>query len=195
MKHPETIKHSLLQTLLTLVIILVLLAGGLVLALRSGIYNIAATRPHTQAMLWAIDTLKVSSVRRHARQIEPPRMTDRTMILSGAAHYAQMCVVCHGAPGTTAGVIAKGLYPSPPTLPTVVRQWRPRELFWVVKHGLKLTGMPAFGPTHADAELWPIVAFLIQLPDISADEYSEMLVEAKGLLPESHDHAPHEHAH
>jgi mono/diheme cytochrome c family protein len=86
-----------------------------------------------------------------------------------------MCVGCHGAPGVSRFPITRGLNPEPPSLLTAAKEWKPEELFWIIKYGIKMTAMPAYGIHHSDNELWSIVAFLISLPDLDPDEYLAML--------------------
>lgn len=100
---------------------------------------------------------------------------------------AQMSLACHAAPGREASVIRKGLNPKLDKEQTQSRSHA--ELFWIVKHGIKMTGMPTFGPTHKDEEIWALVAFLQKLPEVSPENYHQMVHEAG--LPES----PGVHAH
>jgi hypothetical protein len=72
------------------------------------------------------------------------------------------------------------------------KEWSTAELFWIVKHGVKMTGMPAFGPTHSDERLWTVVAFLKQLPQISPEKYTEMK-QASAKHHEGHDEHTHDH--
>jgi mono/diheme cytochrome c family protein len=83
-----------------------------------------------------------------------------------------MCVYCHGAPGREASDIGRGLRPSPPNLAETAQRWNDSQLFWIVKNGIKMTGMPAFAPTHADNTIWNIVGFVRQLTRLTAEEYS-----------------------
>ncbi|HEX5103630.1 MAG TPA: cytochrome c, partial [Pirellulaceae bacterium] len=108
----------------------------------------------------------------------------------GMAHYRAMCLQCHGAPDVKSHAFAKGLNPPPPALAHVAREWSDGELFWITKHGIRMTGMPAFGHNHSDEELWKIVAFLRQLDDLSEEQVA-MLREGEEA---GHDHGDHEHA-
>lgn len=96
-----------------------------------------------------------------------------------------MCAACHGAPGVERGALGKGMNPEPPDLAAEAAEWSDRELFWITKHGIKLAGMPAFGVTHSDEEVWGIVAFLRRLEHISPEEYRRMAAEADAH-PETH---------
>lgn len=104
-------------------------------------------------------------------------------------HYDSMCAGCHAAPGVEAGVVAQGLLPEPPELVEEAAEWSAPELFWITKHGVRMTGMPAFGPTHSDQEIWDVVAFLGHLPGMSAAEYASLTTEP------AEEHHGHQHSH
>ena len=108
-----------------------------------------------------------------------------------------MCVMCHGAPGIEAGEAREGLNPQPPLLAKVkdLVTDPPGELFWVIKNGIKMTGMPAWGPTHSDEKIWAMVAFVRKLPNLSAEEYKVMQQQLSGS-DRDHDHGhDDDHAH
>ena len=89
-------------------------------------------------------------------------------------HSVKACVYCHGAPGKDPTDIGKGLNPEPPYLPDVVARWSGGELFWIAKNGIRMTGMPAFGSTHKDEEIWKVVAFIQRLPTVTEEDYAKM---------------------
>ncbi len=93
----------------------------------------------------------------------------------GVEHFAAHCAVCHGAPGVPRGDIAQGLYPRPPDLAKTVKFYSDGELFWIIKNGIKMTGMPAWSD-HSDTELWATVAFIKKLPDISEQDYARLVM-------------------
>lgn len=150
---------------------LAVLALGALVLLYSGIYNVAATRAHFAPVAWAMTTLMEHSVRDYASEITPPPPPDSSQVMTGFEHFESMCVTCHGAPGQDRSEIGQGLLPEPPELSEEAEEWSRAELFWIVKHGIKMTGMPAFGPTHDDETIWGIVAFVEKLPEMSAAEY------------------------
>ena len=161
-------------------VVLVIIAGILI---YMGIFNVAATKPHNIITKLVLEATVERSVAVHSKAIEVPAdisSTDR--IDRGFGHYNEMCVICHGAPGKPISEIARGLYPLPPSLIPVATELNGAELFWVIKNGLKMTGMPAFSSTHSDQQIWDIVAFVRKLPDISAAEYEQMV---KKYEPES----------
>jgi mono/diheme cytochrome c family protein len=101
------------------------------------------------------------------------------MINTGFAHYKEMCVTCHGAPGVQPDETGKGLYPKPPDLAKSIKGWTPAQLFWITKNGIKMTGMPSFGKTHNDEKIWAIVAFIEKLPGMTKDQYSTYVKSVK----------------
>lgn len=188
--------------LVTGILIGVLLVGGSAAAIiYSGFYNIAASAPHDPIVGWALETTMEQSVRAHAENVEAPAKFTQAQMQQGLNHFKATCVTCHGGPGTERSEIGKGLTPGAPSLARAARQWDRAELFWIVKHGVKMTGMPAFGRTHSDQELWNIVAFLEYLPQLSPRSYEDMQKVAEddhhkdGGDQEGHTHNGASHAH
>ena len=97
------------------------------------------------------------------------------------AFAARGCVTCHGAPGADYAKFAEGMRPDPPDLKDIVNDRPPAQLFWVVKNGIKMTGMPGFGAIGVpDQELWSIVAFLKKLPSVSEADFKTWSEAAPG---------------
>jgi mono/diheme cytochrome c family protein len=176
------------------VLVILLIAASLVF-IYSGVYNVAATEPHIKPVEWLLNLTLEKSVSRHAKGIEVPPVSDDSIVQTGFIHYKEMCVTCHGAPGVSPSELAKGLNPEPPDLVEELEEGQrsTEQLFWITKYGIKMTGMPAFGPTHSDDEIWAIVAFLKRLPDLSPEEYRAMDEASKDKQHE-HGHS-HEHSH
>lgn len=103
-----------------------------------------------------------------------PYSGDQQAMATGREHYQEMCLLCHGAPGVEPREFAKGLTPRPPDLERSIREFSDGELFWITKHGVRMTGMPAFGPTHSDEEIWKILAFVKHLPELSEQERMQL---------------------
>jgi mono/diheme cytochrome c family protein len=193
-----------LMTLLGLSIISVVGAVGFA---YSGSYDVGADSRHGKLVGWLLSTTSHASVKRRAAKIEVPDLTDDKLKLAGANDFKTMCADCHGAPGQEPKAIGKGLNPAPPDLAESAAHMTPAELFWVTKHGIKMTGMPAWGATHDDDALWPVVAFITGLPELSADDYQALLAKAAGTghhasdgnameqrkQPAAHDHSTHSH--
>lgn len=157
--------------------VLVVLAGlgiaGLIVV-YSGLYNIAATEDHLSFTRWAFDTTFVNSIERRAAHIQPPQNITPAMIAAGASSYRTMCQHCHAGPGVERATWASGMRPRPPHLVEAASRWEPPEIFWLAKHGAKMTGMPAFGPTHDDQMLWSIAAFVSELPAMTPERYASL---------------------
>src|SRR5437764_9154665 len=147
------------------VVVLFALAGAVLV--YSGAYYVGADQPHWSLTSWLINEARDRSIRAHASGIAVPAgLDDPARITAGVTHYEEHCVVCHGAPGVERGYLAEGLYPRPPILAEAARFYTPGELFWILKHGIRMTGMPAWGD-HSDDELWATVAFLRKLVEMS----------------------------
>jgi mono/diheme cytochrome c family protein len=145
--------------------------AGAALFVYSGVYDIGADAPHTKPVFWLIGQLRDRSVAAHARGVTPPPdLADPKRIAAGAALYADLCTSCHLAPGMHRTDLSRGLYPQAPQL-SYGTDLSPVEQFWVIKHGVKLTAMPAWGRTHRDEEVWDVVAFLKKLPDLDPPGY------------------------
>jgi mono/diheme cytochrome c family protein len=169
-----------MKFLLKIIITAVVLFLIFIVFLYSGIYNISAMVPHNRITLKVISILKDNSEEHHSKDIIAPVLTDTSMINLGFAHYNEMCVTCHGAPGIVKSDIGQGLYPKPPDLSKSAKEMPASELFWITKNGVKMTGMPAFGKTHKDDKIWAIVAFLNKLPGMTKEQYQSFENETKG---------------
>lgn len=159
-----------------LVLLLVLAFG--VAFIGAGAYNVAADVPHWSLTRSAMEQVRTRSIARHSSDIEVPALDDAALVTSGAGNYDAMCAGCHLKPGVESTEMSRGLYPAPPNLARRPLE-DPAAAFWVIKHGIKMTGMPAWGKSMEDEYVWGLVAFLNELPGVSADRYRE-LVEASG---------------
>lgn len=157
-----------------LVIIACLLAaGGLALA-WSGLFNVAASTGHWAVTDWFLHWTMRNSVKTHAMGIEVPPLDDEAMVQRGAGHFAAGCAPCHGAPGADQPAVVREMTPKPPPLAERIEDWEPNHLFWIVRHGVKYTGMPAWPAEGRDDEVWSVVAFLLRLPELDAKGYAEL---------------------
>lgn len=159
------------------------------LVILSGAYNVAAIVPETALERGILHSAMRYSVQARARE-ELREVWSESQLREGFKEFDGMCIVCHGAPGKERSDIGKGLRPQPPNLAEVAQGWTSGQLFWIIKNGVKMTGMPAFGVTHDDKQLWSIVGFVRRLPRTSAQEY-EML--EKQLSSRSDPQQNHEH--
>ena len=172
MSGKEETTMKVIKTLL--VTALVLIAAALIF-IYSGVYNVAADDPHARPVRWVLETTRQRSVDRRADEVvTPDDLSAQTRVEKGAKNYQAMCQMCHLAPGVEPTPVHRGLNPAPPRLAEEATGMPPARLFWIVKHGFKMTGMPAWGESHSDEELWDIVAFLQKLPGMSAEEYKQL---------------------
>ena len=175
---------------------LLVLVGAAAVGIYAGLYNIAADAPHTQPVYWLFETVRDRSIAARARDIVVPNdLNDPNRISRGAGQYADMCSGCHLAPGMKRTEISRGLYPRAPELRRKT-DLTPAEQFWIVKHGVKMTGMPAWGVTHEDELLWDVVAFVRKLPELTPDQYETLVKNApkhEELMQEMEMGGEHEH--
>lgn len=160
------------------VTLLILLLTAL-FVVYTGSYNVAASEGHTPVVRWAFTRTMENAVKDEAAEIQAPQITN-AMIEEGAAEYKAMCQHCHAGPGVEHAEWSEGILPQPPHLVEAAAEWEPNEVFWLVKHGLKMTAMPAFGSTHDDDTLWSIAAFVKELPGMTAQEYAAFESEPAG---------------
>lgn len=160
-----------------------LLAGIAGLALGafiwSGMYNVGADDPHLRPTYTMLRLMRERSILRHTRAIEVPPLDDPALIRQGAGNYDAMCAGCHLAPGRGATELSKGLYPSPPNF-SGLEPVNPAHAFWVTKHGIKASGMPAWGRSMDDKFIWGMVAFLQALPTLDAPAYRALVASSGG---------------
>lgn len=162
-------------------------AGGLVI--YTGLIPVAADVEHRPFSQWLLQTVRERSVARAARAVEVklPRQLDGGALLSSVASFEEMCAGCHAPPGRSGTALARGLNPPAPDLAQAALERTPAELFWATRHGIRMTAMPAWGETHSDDELWPLVALMIRFPEMGADEYTRLLDDARAAGT-AHDH-------
>ncbi|HEX6267802.1 MAG TPA: c-type cytochrome [Burkholderiales bacterium] len=165
------------------------LAGGAVFAWL-GIYDISATDQHLRHTYWLLDTSMRRSIKRRAGDIEVPDLSDPAKVQAGAFLYRQHCLQCHGAPGVAPEPFALGMTPVPVPLVHTARAWSPAEMFWVVKEGLKMTGMPAWKYRMSDEHIWAVVAFLPAMARLSPAEFAALRSEPPQPAPEAAHETP-----
>jgi mono/diheme cytochrome c family protein len=138
-----------------------------------GFYSVAATQEDPGIVKWALVQVRTASINRHATDKPPIALDDPAVVQAGArAFIARGCANCHGAPGVEWNKFAEGLRPDPPDLKEIANALEPRALFWVIKNGINMTGMPSFARAGVDdKEIWTIVAFVKKLPSVSDDDF------------------------
>jgi cytochrome c553 len=149
-------------------------------AVVAGLPSIKASSGHWPVTAWFLHFTMERSVATRSLGIEPPPLDDAARVLRGAGHYETGCRPCHGAPLPRRHVIPQQMTPHPPELALTVPEWKDRELFYIVKHGVKMTGMPAWPAQHREDEVWDLVAFLRVLPALTPADYDRLVY---GELP------------
>jgi mono/diheme cytochrome c family protein len=159
----------------------------------SGVYDVAADAPHWDVTAGLLATVRERSIAARANDIVVPKLDVPAMIRRGAGNYDAICAGCHLSPGTSETEMSRALYPAPPNLVrTPVED--PARTFWIIKHGIKATAMPAWGKSIDDRYIWEIVAFLKTLPMLSEHDYEMEVAASEGHWHES-DEPSHEHHH
>lgn len=165
-----------MRTLLAIIVcLLILIAIGFSYA-YFGIYNVAASNPRHGINEWFLSSTMDASVKRHSQGITAPLIDKPDMIAAGTQYYSSLCVDCHGGPLARREIFAKGLNPNPPDLEKAVSDWTNPQLFWIVKNGVKMTGMPAFGANFNDNQIWEIVSYLRTLSHPTSESHPDTLI-------------------
>jgi mono/diheme cytochrome c family protein len=184
-----TAKGQTMRLLAILLSILCLLAAAAAVVVWSGAYNVAANVPHWNVTHWCLEQVRERSISAHSKGIVVPPLADSKLINAGFQHYHAMCRLCHNAPGYPRTEVSRGLYPAPPDF--TAKETTPpgdAEIFWTVRNGVKMTGMPSFGATHGEKDLWAIVLFVKRLPNFKPEQYDVMVKAAGPRKGEEHHH-------
>ena len=152
----------------------VAVAAGVLVA-ASGIIPIRASSGHTALTYWVLELAKRRSIATHTLGVAPPSLEEPWLVLKGAGHYHDGCRPCHGAPDLLTPRITAAMTPQPPDLLGRVEVYDADELFYIVKHGIKFTGMPAWPAPERDDEVAAVVAFLRALPQLDAAAYRALV--------------------
>jgi len=172
-----------LPSMAFVLVLLLVLAAFAGIFIYTGFYNIGADAPHSGLVYNALQELRERSIENRSRNVIPPAdLGSPKRIAAGAGLYAEMCTGCHLGPGVEKSEMSQGLYPQAPELARGT-DLSPAQQFWTIKHGVKLTAMPAWGKTHDDQLIWDMVAFLQQLPKMTPEQYQATVASA----PEDHE--------
>ena len=165
----------------------VLLAAAAFAFLTLGLTPIAADEGHWPITQRVLQYAMTRTVRMQSLDTSAPALDEPALLLEAAGHYDTQCMPCHGAPGRTRARVVAQMVPSPPYLAEVVDEWKPRELHWIVKHGIKYTAMPAWTSQKRDDEVWAMVAFLKRLPGLDAAQYDVLALGPLASAPHARD--------
>ena len=158
----------------------------------SGLYPMGADNHHNRVTYWLLETMREKSIARSSQDIDIPDLSSPDLLLEGGADYNEMCSGCHLQPGISESDLSIGLYPSPPNLAGALHGHGHehkseisddiffRRNFWIIKHGIKASGMPAWGPTHSDDRIWAMVAFIEKLPRLNKTQYQILTARNEG---------------
>ncbi|WP_390905435.1 c-type cytochrome [Occallatibacter riparius] len=145
-----------------LIPVLSLAAVALVGASLAASFDLSAVPEPGRVETTVANEAKNFLVHREARRssIKEPSLTQSD--LDNAQNvFGSECATCHGNDGRTPTDIGRGLYPRAPDLGNdEVQHWSDPEMFWIIRNGLRLTGMPAFGKQLTDQETWSLVRYL-----------------------------------
>lgn len=188
-------------------LVTLLLAGLLAMAVAAwivfgGRFDVATSAELPQPIHDAIHLTRVNAVRREAAKlaIQLPDLEDSEVLFEAVVGFESMCADCHAPPGGSPSALAQGLNPPPANLTESAGKRSTEELFWVTKYGIRMSGMPAWGPTHSDEELLPVVALIQRFPDFAPQDYDNLLQAALDAGVEHHhdhgdDHGHEHHGH
>ncbi len=188
------IKHALI----TLFFLAVIGLASALWVIIGGRFDVASSAELPQPIHDLIHQTRVNAVRREARDlsIELPDLDDETLMFEAVVGFESMCADCHHPPGASPSALAQGLNPPPADLTESAGKRSTEELFWVTKHGIRMSGMPAWGPTHSDDELLPVVALIERFPAFADHDYGELLAAAEAAgIDHDHDHDHHGEGH
>lgn len=147
----------------SLIVVVLLVAGIAVFAFT---FNLSALESPGETEVWLATTAKKWLVARAVRTDPPPPAPARepTSVASGYMQYGGSCATCHGKDGTEPAKLGLSMYPPAPALSHPdVQAYTDAELFWIVKHGIRHSGMPGFARLHSDEEIWHLVHYVRSL--------------------------------
>ena len=174
-----------MRVLAAIGVLAIIVAVGAAVYFFGGYYTVAGSAEDPTVVRWALIKVRTASIERHAVDQPPANLSDPAQVQAGAREYAEHgCVTCHGGPGVTWAKFSEGLHPDPPDLKEVVGELTPSQLFWVIKNGINMTGMPSFAAAGMkDNEIWQVVAFLKQLPNVKEADYKAWTASAPPAAP------------
>ncbi|MES1956231.1 c-type cytochrome [Salinisphaera hydrothermalis] len=187
-----------LNVVLTTLVVSGLVAGATGAGIiYSGAYNVAADDHHLDVTYWILNKARQRSVAAHSADIQAPELGGHRQLVQGAAHFSEMCTGCHVPPGGQMSEAAEGMYPQPPNLAESGAEMPARQIFWTLEHGIKASGMPAWGKSDSPEALWAVTALIKAFPNMSGDQYQTLVKEAKakGIGEGEHSHGGHGDAH
>lgn len=148
--------------------------AGAALWLWTGGFDAAASSPRSRLAYWPVRVALARQLERGAGAVGTPPKSDGRRLIFGYRQYDADCAACHGAPDQPRALWAKSMNPEPPDLTETDKRWSEKELYWLICHGVKMTGMPAFGVHRTDDEIWDLALFVSALPGMRPETYQQM---------------------
>lgn len=174
-------KQPRILLLLVLIGTALALAAAGALFVASGVYDISAIHPHTRPVYHLIEQTRDRAVARRSQEVQVPPLGGTEQLGYGMALFREHCVRCHGAPGVAPEPFALGLQPLAMPLAQSGRDLDARAIYWIVRNGLKMTAMPAFGFRMDDEGLWAVVAVVQTLHTLTPTEYRSLAQAGRDL--------------
>lgn len=175
------LKGTYMQIIKLLLLLALLGIGAAATVMYSGLVDVAADEPHSDLVYWFLEETRENAIKNAAQDIVVPDLSDPELLLTGGSDYEFMCSSCHLKPEQSESDMSLGLYPAPPNLNIAAKSHigkehgdgaqSDRKNFWVIKHGIKASGMPSWGKTHDDERIWAMVAFIKRLPTLTPEQY------------------------
>jgi len=172
----------LVTVVVTLASTTLLAVLGTAVVMRAGWYNVGAIIDHWQITFSLMQRAMRYSVQHHARDIVAPPFNG-ALVRRGALVYRDQCVQCHGGPGVAPEGIGLSMQPQPGPLVHMTQRWQSAEIYWIVRNGVKMTGMPAWQYRLSDDDLWAVTALVEHLPQLSPEDYAALVSAAEGAVP------------
>ncbi|MCE5244563.1 MAG: cytochrome c [Syntrophobacteraceae bacterium] len=174
---------SFILGMLTLFVVAVLASSA---GIWLGVYNVAADVPHWEITRMTLEVARERSIAVRSGDLKLPSLDDPELVRAGVLEFHETCRVCHGAPGHPREEFARGMYPLPPSLSSgdVQDELKSEEVYWIVKNGLKMSGMPAFSAFDDERDILGAVAFVKRMKDMQPEEYGGLLEKSRGTRPE-----------
>lgn len=157
-----------------LLIALVTIPSLVLLIAWSGLIGVRASSGHWAVTDWFLHWVMRNSVRTAALSVDAPPLDNPALLPPAAGHYEIACAMCHGSPARARPETVSHMLPPPPDLRPVISTWTDEQLFEIVQHGVRFTGMPAWPTQQRPDEVWSMVAFLRALPAMDTEGYYQL---------------------
>ncbi|MEE4639292.1 MAG: cytochrome c [Wenzhouxiangella sp.] len=175
------LKHALLTLFLAGLVGL----GAAAWVISGGHFDVAVSAQLPKPIHDLVHLTRVNAVRREIRNLEaqPADLNNRATLQGAVQAFESLCAKCHSPPGGATPKLALSLNPPPADLADAAEKRSLAELFWVAKHGIRMSAMPAWGQSQSDETLWAIATLVQRFPTLSREEYQRLLGAAENVSP------------